>query len=70
MLWPIKSELESIEAKYSELGFPGWAGAMDCMHLFSKNNPFQNEDQMLSSKNSTKLASIQCQPGCDHDLYC
>lgn len=68
--WLTKTELKGIKARYAEIGFLGCAGAMDCMNPFWKSYPYQDTGQMLNSKKSTKLASIQRETWCDHELYC
>ena len=68
--WPTAQEMEHIQRRYEEKGFPGCVGALDCSKLFWKNCPVQDKGQYLNSKESGKLASIQCEAWCDADLYC
>lgn len=68
--WPTEDELAGIEQRYAELGFPGCAGAIDCMKLYWKNCPYRKKGQYLNRKESSKLAVVQCEAWCDHDLYC
>lgn len=68
--WPTAEELAVIEENYSEVGFPDCAGAIDCMKVFWKNCPFRKKGQYLNSKESSKIAVLQCEPWCDHELYC
>ena len=66
---PTETELEGIEQKYRRIGLPGCIGAVDCMKVFWKNCPAAEKGQHLNKKDG-KLASIQCEAWCDHDLYC
>lgn len=68
--WPTEAELDEIQRRYVAKGFPGCVGALDCSKLFWKNCPAQDKGQYLNTKESTKLASIQCEAWCDADLYC
>ena len=66
---PNEQELNDVERKYRRIGVPGCIGAVDCMKIFWKNCPVSEKGQHLNKKDG-KLASIQCEAWCDHDLYC
>ncbi len=66
---PTSMELTAISKQYTEYGFPGCIGCVDCMKYVWKNCPYRKKGQFLNSKVS-KLATIQCEAWCDKDLYC
>lgn len=67
--FPTSHELLDVQQKYADIGFPGCIGAIDCMHYYWKNCPGTDKGQFQNSRVS-KLASVQCEGWCDHDLYC
>ena len=66
---PKREELDDITDKYKTVGFPGCIGAIDCMKIKWSKCPVQDKGQYLNT-NDSKLATIQCEAWCDHDLYC
>ena len=68
-IFPTDTELNDIDDKYTDIGFPGCIGAVDCMHYTWKNFPATDKGQYQNSRVS-KMATIQCEGWCDHDLYC
>ena len=67
--FPSRSELVTLQESYSNLGFPGCIGAVDCMKYVWKNCPATMKGQYLNTRDS-KSATIQCEGWCDHSLYC
>ena len=66
---PNEEELNDVQEKYKKIGLPGCIGAVDCMKVFWKNCPTEEKGQHLNTKDG-RLAAIQCEAWCDHDLYC
>ena len=67
--YPNVDEMDDITERFAIQGFPGCAGALDCMKLFWKNCPVQDKGQNLNPKGHSRLATIQCEAWCDYDLY-
>lgn len=65
---PTFAELQSIFDDYTQAGFPGCAGAIDCMKLRWKNCPIAHKGQYHNSKEG-KLATIPAEAWCDRNLY-
>lgn len=65
---PTQEELRRIEKEYRRSGFPGCAGAVDCMKLHWKNCPSALKGQFHNSKEG-KLATIVVEAWCDTHLY-
>lgn len=63
------SELESIAEAYAEDRFPGFIGAVDCMHLHWKNCPKAYKGQYHNPKDGM-VATISCEALCYARLYC
>jgi len=66
---PTALELRCITDQYSARGFPGCAGAVDCMKLVWKNCPRALKGQFHNPKDS-KMAVISCEAVADSSLYC
>lgn len=65
---PTVEELDGIEEKYADRGFPGCVGCVDCCKLVWKNCPTALKGQYHNSKDG-KLATISVEAWSDGDLY-
>lgn len=66
---PTMEELTDITERYKAVGCPGCIGAIDCMKMTWSKCPAEDKGQYMNT-NDSKMATVQCEAWCDHDLYC
>lgn len=68
--WVTGEELDEIQWLYHDNGLYWMSRCFKLFKAVLKNCPTQDKYQYLNTKESTKLACIQCETWCEADLYC